>query len=83
MIVTGEINLGLKSALEGVGLMQAPPAYVAAEIAAGRLVAVMEDYAPPPVSGFFLYYPSRRQIRAPLKALVYYLRDERRRAERR
>jgi len=28
------------------------------------------------VTGFFLYYPSRRQMRPPLKALVDFLRDE-------
>jgi DNA-binding transcriptional LysR family regulator len=28
------------------------------------------------VTGFFLYYPSRRQMRPALKALVDFLRDE-------
>jgi DNA-binding transcriptional LysR family regulator len=33
-------------------------------------------WAPTPVTGFFLYYPSRRQMRPALKALVDFLRDE-------
>jgi DNA-binding transcriptional LysR family regulator len=38
------------------------------------------EWAPTPVTGFFLYYPSRRQMRPALKALVDFLRKERRRA---
>jgi len=32
--------------------------------------------APTPLTGFLLYYPSRRQMRPALKALVDFLRDE-------
>jgi DNA-binding transcriptional LysR family regulator len=35
-------------------------------------------WAPPALDGLFLYYPSRRQTRAALKALIDFLRDERR-----
>jgi len=47
-------------------------------LAAGPLVTVLDQWAPPPNEGFFLYYPSRRQTRAALKALVDFLRDARR-----
>lgn len=59
--------------LNGVGLAQAPRAQFEQEIGDGRLVSVLERWQPvmPP---FSLYYPSRRQIPAALKALVEFLR---------
>ena len=77
LIVNGS-TIPLQTALDGVGLVQLPLAYVGAELAAGRLVTVLDQFAPPPSEGFFLYYPSRRQTRAALKALVDFLRDARR-----
>ncbi|WP_241560783.1 LysR substrate-binding domain-containing protein [Paenirhodobacter populi] len=42
-------------------------------LASGRLVRVLEDWCPP-YPGFFLYYLSRRQAPAALRALVEMLR---------
>ena len=78
LIVTESPFLGLQAVVGGAGLMQAPLAYMAAEIAAARLVTVLDDWAPQATDGFFLYYPSRRQTRPALKALVDFLRKERR-----
>jgi hypothetical protein len=47
--------------------------YVAPHLASGALVRVLEDWCPP-FSGFFLYYPSRRQQPAALSALIETLR---------
>jgi DNA-binding transcriptional LysR family regulator len=77
-LIVNDNALALRGALDGVGLLQVPVDYVAAAIAEKRLVAVLESWAPPPTDGLFLYYPSRRQIRAPLKALVDFLRAARR-----
>jgi DNA-binding transcriptional LysR family regulator len=77
LVVNGS-TIPLQATLDGVGLIQLPIAYVGAELAAGRLVSVLDQWAPPPSEGFFLYYPSRRQTRAALKALVDFLRDARR-----
>jgi DNA-binding transcriptional LysR family regulator len=77
-LLVNDRKIALAAARDGVGLVQVPLAYVTAEIEAGRLVTVLDDWAPPPVDGFFLYYPSRRQIRPALKALVDFLRDARR-----
>jgi DNA-binding transcriptional LysR family regulator len=57
-----------------MGVIQIPLPYIAQELAAGRLVTVLADWARPPLDGFFLYYSSRRHMRPPLKALVDYLR---------
>lgn len=59
-------------------MIQLPRAYVAPDIATGRLVTVLDGWAPQPIDGFFLYYPSRRQTRPALNALVDFLRNERR-----
>ena len=77
LIVNGS-TIPLRATLDGVGLVQFPLAYVAGELAADRLVTVLDQFAPPPSEGFFLYYPSRRQTRPALKALVDFLRDARR-----
>jgi DNA-binding transcriptional LysR family regulator len=74
LIVSGS-TIPVQAALEGAGLIQLPLPYVAGELSAGRLVSVLDQSAPPPSDGFFLYYPSRRQTRAALKALVDFLRD--------
>jgi len=70
-------RFAVRAAIEGVGLLQAPLDYVRAGLAAGRLVTVLDDWAPPPLDGMFLYYPSRRQIRPALKALVDFFREGR------
>jgi DNA-binding transcriptional LysR family regulator len=72
-LTVNELPIAIAAAIDGAGLIQIPLAYVAPELAAGQLVAVLADWARPPVDGFFLYYPSRRQLRPSLKALVDYL----------
>ena len=48
--------------------------FAAPMIATGRLVPLLEPWIPPPYEGFFLYYPSRRQRLASLRALIDFLR---------
>ena len=74
-------RFAVRAAIEGVGLLQAPLDYVRADLAAGRLVTVLDDSAPPSLDGMFLYYPSRRQIRPALKALADFFREGRRRPQ--
>jgi DNA-binding transcriptional LysR family regulator len=74
-LTTNELTIAISAALNGAGLIQLPRAYLAADLAAKRLVTVLDDWARPAIDGFFLYYSSRRQIRTPLKALVDYLRE--------
>jgi DNA-binding transcriptional LysR family regulator len=53
-----------------LGLPQTHSNRVESLIAQGELETVLDDWAPPRVNAFFLYYPSRRHIRAPLQAFV-------------
>jgi DNA-binding transcriptional LysR family regulator len=63
----------LRAALDGLGLAYMFEEYVAAYLARGELVRVLEDWCPP-FDGYFLYYPSRRNQPPALQALVEALR---------
>jgi len=58
-----------RAALDGLGLAFVFDQGVEDDLRAGRLVAVLEDWCPP-FDGFFIYYPSRRQMRPALRAFV-------------
>ncbi len=72
-IVFDDTNLVIQAALNGVGLGLAFEYAVADLIRQGRLVQVLDDWCPL-FSGFFLYYPSRRNQPAALSALINTLR---------
>jgi DNA-binding transcriptional LysR family regulator len=74
--VVNSASLARQAAVEGLALIQTPILLIASDLSEGKLTTVLEQWAPTPVTGFFLYYPSRRQMRPPLKALVDFLRDE-------
>jgi DNA-binding transcriptional LysR family regulator len=69
LLVSNDGRLIATAALSGAGLAYVMEATVAADIAAGRLVRVLDDWSPP-FPGFFLYYPSRRQMRPALRAFI-------------
>jgi DNA-binding transcriptional LysR family regulator len=76
-LVVNSVTVARRAAVGGVGLIQGPPIFIATDLADGRLVTVLDQWAPTPAIGFFVYYPSRRQMRPALKALLDFLRDER------
>jgi len=75
-LVVNSASLARRVAVEGLALIQTPLLLITSDLSEGKLMTVLEQWAPTPVTGFFLYYPSRRQMRPPLKALVDFLRDE-------
>lgn len=79
-LIASEPGIAITAAIDGAGLMQLPVPYVAPELAAGRLVTILANWDQPQLDAFFLYYPSRRQMRPPLKALVDFLREAYRKA---
>jgi DNA-binding transcriptional LysR family regulator len=66
-----------RAALDGFGLAFLPEDEVAADIAEGRLVRVLDDWTPP-FPGYHLYYPSRRQHSPAFALLLEALRWPRR-----
>ena len=59
----------LGAAMEGMGLAQVPGPIAAGPVEAGKLVRVLEPFAPM-APGVFLYYPSRHQMMPKLRAFV-------------
>ena len=72
-LITNDIGLLTRAAIDGVGLTFMSEQQAAPHLASGALVRVLEDWCPP-FPGFFLYYPSRRQQPAALTALIETLR---------
>ena len=71
-LTLNDTDLILAAALEGVGLACLLEDRVAPDLAAGRLVRVLEDWSPT-FPGFFLYYAGRRQTPPALRALIDFL----------
>jgi DNA-binding transcriptional LysR family regulator len=70
------VNMVVRAAVAGFGLGFVMEDQVAAHLAAGRLVRVLDDWCQP-FSGYHLYYPSRRQPSAAFALLVEALRFRR------
>lgn len=73
-ITLDESSLARATVLEGVGLGFFMEQDVRADIEAGRLVRVLEDWTPP-LPGLCLYYPGRRNPSAALKAFLDLARE--------
>lgn len=72
-LIVSDGDLAARAALDGIGIARIPICFVDTLIDQGRLVPLLEDWAPRSV-GFFLYYPSRRQTPAALQALIDFLK---------
>jgi DNA-binding transcriptional LysR family regulator len=67
-------DLLVAAAVEGIGIAMEPDFIVAADLAAGRLVRVLAEYAPAP-AGIYAVYPSRRHLSAKVRAFVDFLAE--------
>lgn len=72
-LIVNDMDLMVRGAVAGLGLAIVMEDQVQTEIAAGRLVPVLEDWTPP-FPGYHLYYPSRRQPTPAFALLVETLR---------
>ena len=82
VVVINDPELVINAALDGIGVAYLYEEYVAPLVADGRLVSLLDKSALPITDGFFLFYPSRRQNSAALRALIAFLRlDMRTRAK--
>ena len=73
-ITLDEASLARTAVLESVGLGFFMEQDVCADIEAGHLVRVLEDWTPP-LAGLCLYYPGRRNPSAALKAFIGLARE--------
>jgi DNA-binding transcriptional LysR family regulator len=72
-LIVDDVEIVIRAALDGIGLAFVGEDKVAQHFASGALIRVLDDWCQP-FSGFFLYYPSRRQQPAALTALINSLR---------
>ncbi|MGF9693674.1 LysR substrate-binding domain-containing protein [Rhizobium sp. 0TCS1.26] len=72
-LILSSQQLMRQAALDGLGLAFVFDRRVEEDIREGRLVRVLEDWCPP-FDGFYIYYPSRRQMRPSLRAFVDFFR---------
>ncbi|WP_028536988.1 LysR family transcriptional regulator [Paludibacterium yongneupense] len=75
-LTANEPWLEVRAALDGVGFAWVFEDYVAARIASGDLVTVLDDWCAP-MPAPYLYYSSRKYISAPLRAFIDYMREAR------
>ncbi|MGI4946609.1 MAG: LysR family transcriptional regulator [Janthinobacterium lividum] len=73
-LTVDDTSLMLRAALDGVGLAFMFESLVAEHVASGRLIRVLADWCPP-LPQFFLFYPGRRHVPAPLRALISFVQS--------
>ncbi|TSJ62609.1 LysR family transcriptional regulator [Starkeya sp. 3C] len=75
-ITTNDMALMIKLAVAGAGITFGMEESFRAEVERGRLVPILEEFCPR-FAGFYLYYPSRRNLAPKLRALTNHLRTAR------
>ena len=73
-LIANDFPTVLGAAVEGVGLAQVPEPIAANLVTAGKLVQVLEKFAPT-VPGVFLYYPGRAQMMPKLRAFIDHVKE--------
>jgi DNA-binding transcriptional LysR family regulator len=68
-LVFNDASALLNAALEGFGVAYLPEPYAQPHLSSGELVRLLEDWCPS-LSGYHLYYPSRRQPSPAFSVLV-------------
>jgi len=74
-LILSDQTLIRTAALEGVGLAYIFDERVMDDVREGALVRVLEDWCDP-FDGFYIYYPSRQQMRPALRAFVDFFRHK-------
>jgi DNA-binding transcriptional LysR family regulator len=72
-LISNDSDSLLQAAVQGLGIAQLYDGLAADALARGELVQILPSWVPPPAR-LLLYHPSRRQIPAPLQALIQVLR---------
>jgi len=73
-LIANDFPTMLGAAVEGLGLAQVPEPITAGPVSAGKLVRVLEAFAPM-APGVFLYYPGQRQILPKLRAFIDHVKS--------
>jgi DNA-binding transcriptional LysR family regulator len=73
-LIANDFPTMLGAAVQGVGLAQVPEPIATELVTAGKLVRVMELFAPT-APGVFLYYPGHRQMMPKLRAFIDHVKS--------
>ena len=73
-LIANDLPTLLGAAIEGMGIAQVPGPIAAEPVAAGKLVRMLEPFAPT-APGVFLYYPSRHQMMPKLRAFIDHVKS--------
>ena len=73
-LIANDFPTMLGAALEGIGLAQVPEPLAREHLRAGRLVRVLDAFAPM-APGVFLYHPGKRQILPKLRAFIDHVKS--------
>ena len=76
-VTTNDLRLMIRTALAGGGITFALEETFRPYVERGELISVLDAYLPP-FPGFFLYFPSRRNMAPKLRALVDHVQQHRR-----
>ncbi|HEV2678704.1 MAG TPA: LysR family transcriptional regulator [Aliidongia sp.] len=79
-LIANDFPTLLGAAIEGAGLAQLPEPMAIGPVVAGKLVSVLEPFAPM-APGMFLYYPSRHQMMPKLRAFIDHVKGSRGRCQ--
>lgn len=74
-LLTNDSGLRAQAVLAGLGLTLTFDEYCQADLDAGRLESVLDDWCPP-FPGPFLYYPERRLMPVALRAFVDFVKEK-------
>jgi DNA-binding transcriptional LysR family regulator len=80
-LIANDFPTMLGAALEGVGLAQVPEPIATPALKEGKLVHVLEKFAPT-APGMFLYYPGRAQMLPKLRAFIDHVKSRARNTRR-
>jgi DNA-binding transcriptional LysR family regulator len=78
-LIVNDIEMLLRSVLEGSGVGHLPEPIVAPHLAEGRLVSLLDGWTRTG-TGIFLYHPSRRQTPMPLQVFLRFVEKWRKRS---
>lgn len=73
-LIANDSEVALSMARAGLGLVQLLEAQVAAELASGALVSVLDDWQAP-FDGWYIYHPAREQMPPKLRVFIDFLRE--------
>ncbi len=73
-VIANTLELEIRAAVEGLGIIATFEEFLAPSIARGELVPLLEDWMTP-FPGPYLYYASRKHMPAPLRAFVDFLKS--------